>query len=174
MCVNPTTAYAAALAKEAAAALATTLVHGCFDERTLCPLPRYVLDALPLTAQEQATSDVIVLAGPHCPEGTPAAQCVSRLAVARFVPREQWGQLAAGCAVIYTETFKFTEDERPLVSHIPTLFSHAGTLQVSDGKREVLYTATWEGNDDQERSHEYGELYELWEVQRFIPLAFAK
>jgi hypothetical protein len=174
MCVNPTTAYAASLAQEEAAVLATTLVHGCFDERTLCPLPRYVLDALPLTAAEQQASDVFVLTGHHHPEGTPAGQCVSRLAVCRLVPHDEVGQLPAGAAVIYTEAYSFTPEERPLTSDIPVLHSLVGTVRVSDGQREVLYTATWEGDDDQEQRHEFSELYEVWEVQRFIGLTYAK
>jgi len=174
MCVNPTAALAASLAKEEAAALATTLVNGCFDERTLRPLPRYALGALALTATEQKSSDVFVLSRDHHPEGTPAGQCVSRLAVCRPVAQDELGQLAAGCAVIYTQAYSFTAEERPLTSDIPVLYSHAGTVRVSDAEREALYTATWEGDDDQGRRHEYSEVYEIWEVQRFIGLAYAK
>lgn len=169
MCVNPTTA-----AFTTTANLTSNLLDGCFDERTVRPLPRYVLDALPLTDDEQKNSDVFVLNGHQHPEQTPLSQCVSRLAVCRLVPQTEWGQLAAGNAVIYTEVYKFSEEEKPLISHIPTLCSHVGAVRLSDDERELLYISTWEGGDDQDRSHEYGELYEVWQVQRFIALAHAK
>ena len=169
MCVNPTIA-----AFTTTATPTSNLLDGCFDERTVRPLPRYVLDALPLTDDEQKNSDVFVLSGDHHSENTPTAQCVSRLAVCRPVGQADWGQLAAGNAVIYTEVYKFSEEEQPLISHIPSLCSHVGTVRLSDDGRELLYTSTWEGNDDRDRSHEYGELYEIWQVQRFIALAYAK
>jgi hypothetical protein len=169
MCVNPTTANFTTLATTA-----PDLVHGCFDERTVRPLPRYALDALPLTADEQKNSDVFVLNGYQHPEDTPAGQCVSRLAVCGLVPQTERGQIAAGSTIIYTEVYKFSEEEQPLISHIPSLCSHVGTVRLSDDERELLYTSTWEGNDDQDRSHEYGEVYEVWQVQRFIALAYAK
>jgi hypothetical protein len=174
MCVNPTTAFAATATVTLTHTAAEYLVNGCFDQRTVRPLPRYVLDALGLTADEQKSSDVFVLGGDHHPEGTLSAQCVSRLAVCRPVHQDDLGQLAAGNTVIYTEAYTFTENERPRVSHIPVLCSHVGTVRVSDGVRELLYTSTWEGDDDQARSHEYSELYEVWQVRRFIALAYAK
>jgi hypothetical protein len=133
-----------------------------------------VLDALPLTADEQQHSDVFVLNGHQHPEHTPAGQCLSRLAVCGLVPQTEWGKIAAGSTIIYTDVYKFSEEEQPLISHIPSLCSHVGTVRLSDDKRELLYASTWEGGDDQDRSHEYGEVYEVWQVQRFIALAYAK
>jgi hypothetical protein len=169
MCVNPTTA-----AFTTTATPTSNLLDGCFDERTIRPLPRHVLDALPLTADEQQHSDVFVLNGHQHPEHTPDGQCVSRLAVCRPVAHLDWGQLAPGSAIIYTEVYKFSEEEQPLISHIPSLCSHIGTVRLSDDERELLYTSTWEGDDDRDISHEYGELYEVWQVQRFIALTYAK
>jgi hypothetical protein len=173
MCANHPT-FATTATVTLAPTAVSCLVDGCFDERTLRPLPRYALDALPLTATEQQNSDVFVLCGNHHSEDTPAAQCVSRLAVCRLVPQYEWDELAVGSAVIYTEAYTFTKAERPRISHIPVLCSHVGKVRLSDGGRELLYTSTWEGNDDQARSHEYGELYEVWQVQRFIALAYAR
>lgn len=160
MCVNPK--------------FVSNLVNGCFDERTLQPLPAHVHGALSLTADEQRTSEVFVLSGDFYPGGTPAELCVSRLAVCCPVPLDSWGQLAAGDTIIYTEAYRFTEQERPHVSHIPVLCSHVGVVRLSDKKRELLYTASWVGNQDDELSHEYGEVYELWQVRRFIALAYAR
>lgn len=168
MCVNPTTAT---LATEN---ITTNLVHGCLDERTLHPLPAYVLSALPLTADEQQNSAVFVLSGDFHDEDTPREQCVSRLAVCCPVPLTAWGQLAAGSTIIYTEAYQFTEEERPHISQYPALCSHVGTVRLSDAKRELLYTSSWAGFHNDELSHEYGEVYEVWQVQRFIALAHAE
>jgi hypothetical protein len=173
MCATTLT-FAATAPVTLAPAAVSYLVDGCFDERTLRPLPRYALDALPLTATEQKNSHVFVLSGGHHSEDTPTAQCVSRLAVCRLVPQREWDELAAGSAIIYTEVYTFTEAERPRISHIPVLCSHVGTVRLSDGGRELLYTSTWEGNDDSDRSHEYCELHEVWQVQRFIAIAYAR
>jgi hypothetical protein len=37
-----------------------------------------------------------------------------------------------------------------------------------------LYTESWSGNQNDHLSHEYTDLYEAWQVQRFIALAYAK
>jgi hypothetical protein len=174
MCATPTTTTTTiAVTTAQVDGIDLELVNGCFDERELRPLPRHVLAALSLTADEQRNSDVFVLNGYQHPEHTQAGQCVPRLAVCRPVPHLEWGQLVAGCAVIYTEAYSFTEEERPL-SHIPSLCSHVGAVRLSDDERELIYTSTWEGGEDQDRSHEYGEVYEIWQVQRFIEIAHAK
>jgi hypothetical protein len=168
MCANPTTALLAA------SNIAAHLVHGCLDERTLHPLPAYVLDALPLTADEQENCAVFVLSGDYHDEATPTAQCVSRLAVCRPVLEGEWGQLAAGNTIIYTEAYQFTEEERPHISQFPVLCSHVGAVRLSDDERELLYTSSWAGNHNDQLSHEYGEVYEIWLVERFISLAYNK
>jgi hypothetical protein len=183
MCANHTTATTQTAQLQAARfQLSTLAAKGgvneeaglCFDERELRPLPTYVLAALDLTAAEKENATVIVLTGDHHPEETAPEQCVSRLAVCRPIHRAALSKLAAGAVIIYTEAYKFTVKERPFTAHIPTLHSHAGTVRFSDTERGLLYTTTWEGNYNEERSHQYGDVYELWQVQRFITLAYAK
>jgi hypothetical protein len=174
MCVNPTFAAFVNLNTLADQSDAIHLVDGCLDERTLRPLPTYVLAALPLTADEQQHSAVFVLSGDLHDEVTPTAQCVSRLAVCRPLPMDEWGRLETGNEIIYTEAYQFSEQERPHISQFPALCSHVGTVRVSDDKRELLYAVSWVGNHNDQLSLEYSEVYELWQVQRFIALAYAK
>jgi hypothetical protein len=147
----------------------TTLLSGLADERIFRPLPSFTLDALPLTDQERQNATAFILSGDFHKDGTPEAQCVPRIAVCRPVPLAELGNLAAGSTIIYSEIFKFTEDQTP-----PTLCSHVGTVSLNDGKRGLLYTSVWVGNTDDELSHEYSEVFEVWQVQKFITLAASK
>jgi hypothetical protein len=123
-----------------------------------------IKELLGLTPNEVTTYSVFVLSSDFRPEDDEAT--TARAAVCLPIAREHWAALTPGQIILYTELYRFPEDdENP--AGTTALVTHCGPLRIYDAWRGLLYAGSWRGADN-EFALAGDEVQEVWVVQRFI------
>jgi hypothetical protein len=142
----------------------TSAPHRPRTDEYLPPLDQSASELL-LTASERETCRVFALADWRTEE---AGNGEPYWAVCQPCPREQWGSLERGEAIIYTELYTFgSGDDEPGAT---TLVTHIGRLLVYDKRRGMFYASEWNGGDDCTSELADDNVQEVWRVVRLIPV----